>query len=137
MQEDGISPLQKVNWMSKQFKQSQTDHNHIQHQVDGDKKYRNANRFLKTFEKDPGEKHYQNECHANRMSEQAGRKRVLDDVCSGVGGRQGDSDDEVRRHEAQQYKDKQLPLPARQEMLKHRNRAFTVRALLSNSIVNR
>ena len=55
----------------------------------------------------------------------------------GVGGREGDGDDEVGGHEAEQHQDEELALPPRQEPLQHRDRALTVEALGGDAAVDR
>jgi hypothetical protein len=64
-------------------------------------------------------------------------QRVLQDMGGGVGGRQGDGDDEVGGHKTEQDQDEELALPPGQEPLQHRDRALTVRALGRDPAVDR
>ncbi len=63
--------------------------------------------------------------------------RVLDDVRRRVGRRKRDRDDEAGRREPEQREDEELALPAREQVLKHRDRAVAVRAGLGHALVHR
>ena len=71
------------------------------------------------------------------IAEPLRHQRILDDVCRGVGGGEGDRDHEVRRGEAEQGQHEELALPPRQEPFEHRDRTLTVRALRRHPAVNR
>ncbi len=62
-------------------------------------------------------------------SQDVGDEGVLHDVGGGVGGREGDGDDEVGGDEAEQDQDEELALPPGQQALQHGDRALAVRAL--------
>ena len=55
----------------------------------------------------------------------------------GVGGREGDRDDEAGGDEAEQAQDEELALPPGQQALQHRDRAVAVRALAGDAAVHR
>jgi hypothetical protein len=69
--------------------------------------------------------------------QEPGDQRVLQDMGGGVGGREGDRDDEVGGHETEQDQDEQLALPPRQEPLQHHDRALAMGALGGDAAVDR
>ena len=69
--------------------------------------------------------------------EEARGEGVLDDVGGGVGGRQGDGDDEVGGDEPEQGEDEELALPPGEQVLEHGDGALAVRALPGHAAVDR
>ena len=55
----------------------------------------------------------------------------------GVGRREGDRNDKICSNEPEEDKNKKLPFPSREQSLKHRDRALTVRTFFSDSAVDR
>ena len=92
---------------------------------------------LKPRRKIDAEYRYQCECYANLVFQYWRSERVLDDVRGRVSSRKCDRDDEIRRHEPEQDEDEKLSFPARELVLEHRDRAFTVRTLFSDAVVDR
>jgi hypothetical protein len=62
---------------------------------------------------------------------------ILESVSCGVGSRECDRYNKVRRDEPKQYQNEELSLPAREKTLQHRDRSFSVRTLFSDLIVDR
>src|SRR3569832_1526559 len=64
------------------------------------------------------------------------REWVLNNVSGRISRRERDGDDEVGRHEPEQDEYEKLSFPARELVLQHRDRAFTVRTFFSDTIVD-
>jgi hypothetical protein len=114
------------------------DDDEVECQVGGDEPDRDPDRFGEPLEEDPAQQCDQHQRDAHLMTVQDVRdERVLQDMGGGVGGREGDGDDEVGGHEAEQYEHEELALPPGQEPLQHRDRALAVRALSGDVAVDR
>jgi hypothetical protein len=86
----------------RQLVQADPDDDQVQQQVRADQEDRKADRLLEALEEDRAQGRNQRERDADlAVPEDLGRERVLSDVRGGVGGREGDRDDEVSRHEAE------------------------------------
>src|SRR5215216_7954600 len=64
-------------------------------------------------------------------------KRVLYDVCSSIRGGECDGDDETGGGEPKQSEDEKFTLPARKQILEHRDRAVAIRTLRRDTPVHR
>ena len=117
--------------------ESDADHDGVQRQVDADDPDGEADRFLEALEEHRAQPDQQQERERDRVVDPRGNERVADDVRGGVGGRQRDRDDEVRRGEAEQAQDEGLAFPARQQLLEHRDAAPAVRAGFRDPVVDR
>jgi len=118
--------------------QAVADDDGVQEQVHGHEGDRDADGLLEALEEDrpqQGDQH-QRDCDLLAVQEMRG-EGVLDDVGGGVGGREGDGDDEVGGHEAEQGEDEELALPPPQQVLEHGDRAFAMRALAGDPAVDR
>jgi hypothetical protein len=113
-------------------------HNEIEGEVDGDQPDRDPDRLGEALEEHPAQQCDQEQRHPELVAlEEARDQRVLQDMGGGVGGREGDGDDEVGGHKAEQDQDEELALPPRQEPLQHRDRALTVGTLGGDAAVDR
>ncbi len=71
------------------------------------------------------------------MFQDRGRERILDDVSRRVSGGQSNGDDEIGGDESKQYEYEEFPFPAREQMFKHGDGAFTMRTLFGDTVINR
>src|SRR5690242_2545093 len=122
--------------MTDEFKKAIPDDDHIQRQVSADEAHCNSDRFLKAAQKDQTEHGDQSDRDAELMFQHLRRKRVFYDVRRGIGSGKRDSDDEVSSDETEQHEDKEFALPARQQMLEHRDGALAVRTFFSDFVVD-
>ena len=113
------------------------DHHEVEGQVDGDQPDGDPDRLGEALEEDPAQQRDQQQRDPDLVTlEDAGDQRILQDVGGGVGRREGDRDDEVGGHEAEQHQHEELALPPRQEPLQHRDRALAVGALGGDAAVD-
>src|SRR5215208_5302064 len=114
-------------------------HDHeVKQQVSPDYEHCYANGLLEAFEEDGAQHPEQQKGRADLPTvQEAWHERILDDVHSGVCGREGYGDDPRRRNEPQQAEHQQLAFPERQQLLEHRDRALSVRALRRDDAVHR
>lgn len=109
----------------------------VEHEVDAHQGDRDADRLQEALEEHRAEQRDEGQGdHHLLVVQRAVEVRVLDEVGRGVGGREGDGDQEVRGREAQQGQDEQLALPEGQQPFQHRDRTLAVRALLGHPPVD-
>jgi hypothetical protein len=114
------------------------DHDKVEGQVDGDEPDRDADGLGEALEEDPAQQRDQEQRDRDLLAvQEAGDQGIFQDVGGGVGGREGDGDDEVGGHEAEQGQDEELASPPRQQPLQHGDRALAVRALGGDAAVDR
>jgi hypothetical protein len=133
-----LPPVHDQCRVGDQVLQGHGDHHEVERQVDGDQPDRDPDRLGEALEEDPTQQRDQHQRDADLVAVQEARdQRVLQDMGGGVGRRQGDGDDEVGGHKAEQDQDEQLALPPRQQPLQHGDRALAVRALGRDPAVDR
>src|SRR5215217_3815146 len=137
MGKERLLPFRKVVWMRRQLVYTETDDDRIQKEVNADQHYRDSDCFFETTQKNYAEDGDECEGYPNLVPQYLRSEWVLDDVRGRIGSRKRDGDDEIRCHEPEQDEHKELSFPARELVLKHRNRAFTVRTLFSDAVINR
>src|SRR5689334_6009682 len=115
--------------MTEELEEAIPDDNHIERQVSADERDCNSDRLFKAAQKDDAQHGNQSNRDPELMLQRLRHERVLDYVRRSVSRGERDRDDEVSSHESEQHQDKQFSLPARQQVLEHRDGAFTVRTL--------
>ncbi len=110
----------------------------VEREVDADQGDGDADRLQEALEEHRAEQRdqYQGDDHL-LVVEGRFQVRVLHEVGGGVGGGQGDGDEEVGGREAEQGEDEELALPEGQQPRQHRDRALAVRTLLCHPPVDR
>ena len=110
----------------------------VEGQVDGHQADRDPDGLGEPLEEDPAQQRDQHQRDPDLVAVQdVGDQRVLQDMGGRVGGREGDGDDEVGGHEAEQDQHEELALPPGQEPLQHRDRALAMGALGRHPSVDR
>ncbi len=112
--------------MTHDLGQSGADDHEIEREIGADERDGDADGLAEAFEEDRAEQGDQEQRHDDLVAMEGLRERVLADVRGGVGGREGDGDDETRGHEAEQAEHEEFALPPGQQALEHRDRAIAV-----------
>jgi hypothetical protein len=110
----------------------------VEGQVSGHQPDRDPDGLGEAPEEHPAQQRDQHQRDRDLVAVQdAGDQRVLQHVGGGVGGREGDGDDEVGGHKAEQHQHEELALPPGQQPLQHGDRPLTMRALGRDPAVDR
>ena len=109
----------------------------IQREVGDHEGHGNADRLLEAFQKDSAQDGDEEERDRYLMPFQdRGQERILQHVRGGIGGGEGDRDDEVGGDEAEEDQHEELALPPGEQALQHGDRAFATRAFTGDPPVD-
>ena len=136
--EQRLFPFHEVVRMRGETFNPDGDDHRVKRQVDAHQRDGDTDGLLKALEEHRAQQRHQDESRRDRVAgHEAMRIGILDEVGRGVGGGQGDGDDEIGGREAEQREDEKLALPPGQQVFEHGDGAFAAGAFGGNAPVDR
>ena len=136
--EEGLLPAHDHARLRRDVQQPGAGDDQVQQQVDGHQQDGDPDRLAEALQEDRPQDGHQHEGDQHLLPVQDRRgEGVLQDVRRGVGGGEGDGDDEVGGDEAEQDEDEELAPPPGQQALQHGDGALAPGALPGHPAVDR
>ena len=138
LRKECLPPITEHDGMADDLRETDRDDDGVEREIDRDEHDCDPNRLAESFEEDRTEKRDEEEGDRDPLpTQEAGGERIFGDVCRRVRRGERDRDNEVCRGKAKQDEDEEFPLPPREELRQHRDRAFAVRARHRDTTIDR